>query len=53
MNEADAKIKKALAELGLTPQPTLTDEEELLLQRALDADLDFELSVKEIFDTDK
>ncbi len=49
MNEKDATIIKALAELGLHKEHPLTPEQEKLFQRAINPEEDFLQSVEELF----
>ena len=49
MNEKDAQVEKILAELGLRDEPKLTPEQEELLQRALDPELQFQHDIERLF----
>lgn len=50
MNEKDASVQKVLAELGLKEQPKLSPEQEEILKRALDPELQFQHDVERLFD---
>ena len=52
MNEKDAAVIKALAELGLHKEVPLTPEQENLLKRALDPEEEFLSQVEQIFQRD-
>lgn len=52
MNEKEAAVIKALAELGLHKEPTLTPDQENMLKRALDPEEEFFHQVKQIFESD-
>jgi hypothetical protein len=52
MNEKDAAVIKALAELGLHKEEPLTPEQESLLKRAVDPEEEFLHQVQQIFQRD-
>lgn len=52
MNDKDAHVTKILADLGLKDQPELTPEQEEMLKRALDPELQFAHDIKRIFNQD-
>lgn len=52
MNEKDAAVIKALAELGLRQEQSLSPEQELLLKRAVDPEEEFYAQVQQIFQRD-
>lgn len=49
MNEKDAKVIKALADLGLHPEATLSPEEEDMLRKAMDPHEQFLDDVEALF----
>lgn len=53
MNEKDAAILKALSELGLRDEPTLTPDQEKLLQQALDPHEQYLEDILKIFNHSK
>lgn len=52
MNEKDAAVIKALAELGLRKEVSLSPEQENLLKRALDPHEEYLAQVEQIFGVD-
>ena len=52
MNEKEAAILKALAELGLHNEPKLTADQENMLKRALDPEEEYLHQVEQIFQRD-
>lgn len=52
MNEKDAAVIKALAELGLRKEEPLSPEQETLLKRAVDPEEEFLHQVQQIFQRD-
>lgn len=53
MDSQHAMVLKILANLDMLDERELSEEEQLLLDRALDEDLDFEIKVKELLGRDK
>jgi len=49
MNKKDAAVAKILAELKLTKEKPLTEDEELVLKYATDADYRFSEDTKKVF----
>ncbi len=49
MNKHEAKVIKALADLNIGEQPSLTPEQEDMLARALDPEKEFLHSVEKLF----
>ena len=49
MNKKDAAVAKILAELNLTKEKSLTEEEELALKYATDAEYRFVVDAKNVF----
>ena len=52
MNDKDAKVIKALADLGLRPEEELTPDQEEMLKKALDPHEQFLDDVESLFDQD-
>jgi len=53
MNKKDAAITKVLSDLGYEEEPTLSPEQEEMLDRALDPEKEFMHSVERLFNKDK
>ncbi len=49
MNKHDAAVIKVLSDIGSSKEPKLSDEQENMLQRALDPEKEFLYSVEKLF----
>ncbi len=53
MNKHDAAVIKVLSDIGSSKEPTLSPEQENMLQRALDPEKEFLYSVEKLFNLNK